>query len=68
MKRIIINFSDEVHPELAMELVLAVIKLGRIANNGKNYCYIYETTYGCRISADRNSDVSDTFRVWNVVE
>ncbi len=73
MKRIIINFGDDVKPEDALVLVYGVVKDGRISNNGKNYCYVTEFSGGefkapHDVYAKRNSNVSDTFDVRKALE
>jgi hypothetical protein len=73
MKRIIINFGDDVKPEDALVLVYGVVKDGRISNNGKNYCYVTEFSGGefkspHDVYAKRNSNVSDTFDVRQALE
>jgi len=68
MKRIIINLGDDVNAVDALALVYAVVKGGRVSNDGKNYCYItkfsepeFKSEY--TVYAKRNSDISDTFDV-----
>jgi len=39
MSRVIINNNSLYNDQQALEVVLAVIKEGRISNNGKDYCY-----------------------------
>ena len=73
MKRIIINFGDDVDAVDALVLVYAVAKEGRISNNRKNYCYITkfsksESKSEHTVYAKRNSDISDTFDVRRALE
>jgi len=39
MSRVIINNNSLCNDQQALEVVLAVIKEGKISNNGKDYCY-----------------------------
>jgi hypothetical protein len=40
MGRIIINNKSELPDTVAMDLVMRVMKAGRISNNDKQYCYL----------------------------
>lgn len=40
MGRIIINNRSELSDSTVMEMIMSVIKNGRISNDGKQYCYL----------------------------
>ena len=42
MGKIIINNVSKATDEQAIDIVLKVIRLGRISNNDKQYCYVSE--------------------------
>lgn len=61
MGKIIIHNNTDIHDTAALIYVARVIDLGRISNDGENYCYA--TTFDdVVVYADRNKE-SDTFRL-----
>ena len=65
MKKIIVRIQDDnITPIRALTLVSNVIKMGRLSNYGKNYCYVVKSHNNELVYANRNSDTSDTFTVW----
>jgi hypothetical protein len=66
MKRIIVNFDEQIPDDLALRLVKMVIGQGRISNNGKQYCYHTTCRVGdgvFNVSASRTESGTDTFSV-----
>lgn len=62
MSRVIVNYH-EVTPDEALAHVRLVIELGRISNNGKQYCYATSFNDGVLVFADQTRTGTDTFTV-----
>ena len=60
MRKIYITINNDITDEQALELVLEVIKQGRISNNNKCYCYCTKIGNNL-ILADKKKN--DTFRI-----
>ena len=61
VKKIIIENKDGLSDKKALELVLSVIRQGRISNNNKQYCYVTSSkinhkTYVVTTSLNQKSD------------
>lgn len=61
MSRIIINNQTKLSDSVALEMISQVVKLGRISNNGKQYCYLCvvpwdEVDYHVVSALNKNSD------------
>lgn len=44
--RIEIDIRDGIAPEIALECVANVVGMGRISNEGKNYCFVTTFRHG----------------------
>jgi len=62
MDKIIVENKTDLTLDRALEYVIAVIKGGRISDNGNCYCYHTEWDNDIHVSAMKNKN-SDRFRV-----
>lgn len=65
MSKIHIDIRDDISPDLALECVKQVVKMGRISDGGKVYCYAttMETSEGDILVWTNQYRKSDCFRV-----
>lgn len=61
--QIIVRIRDDTPDDKAAACVLAVIKKGRISDNGNSYCYIAEFSDGTIVATHR-AKTADVFEVW----
>jgi len=64
MSRLIIENRSAVNDADTLSYVAAVIRAGRISNDGKQYCYCTKFKDGTMVSTDLNKS-SDRFIVWD---
>lgn len=62
-RRIILNIRDDTDTEKALFYVNSVIKLGRVSEEGKSYCYcsIFEDNAVVLAKATNSSDIFDVY-------
>ena len=67
MKKIIIENRSKVSDNVALAAVQWVMALGRISNDGKQYCYYASTRNNLGVSSFLNKK-SDRFVVTDIIE
>lgn len=52
--KFIIEFDDEINPVTACECVRKVVEMGKISNNGSQYCFVSTFTSGIVVGTAKN--------------